>query len=328
MFGFLLYSLQAICILLDKIVNKHPLVIPLLILILSLLIHSNCNQKKRLSHPDGKIVVAVSVPPQAYFVERIGGKFVEVHVMVPTSESPVTYEPTIRQLAKIRESSIYLKVGSPNFPFEIQYLPKILSSNQQLRIINMSEGLQVMPFDSDHNHEASGEENHHANHLHKGLDPHVWVSPANVKVCLENIYKVLSQLDLKHKNYYHQNLKVFLKEIDQLDKVIRQSLSNLKSKTFIVYHPAWGYFAREYGLKQVSIEAEGKEPSLQDLKRIIDTAKRNQTKVIFVQKGFSRESAQKIADEIGAQVLEINPLEKDWLDNLKKVSETFKRALG
>ncbi|HEO65315.1 MAG TPA: zinc ABC transporter substrate-binding protein [Spirochaetes bacterium] len=307
--------------------NKRPLVIPLLILIFFLFIYSNCNQKKHFSRPKGKIVVTVSVPPQAYFVERIGGKFVEVHIMVPKSESPVTYEPTIRQLAKIRESSIYLKVGSPNFSFEIQYLPKILSSNQQLQIINMSEGLQIRPFDSDHDHEASGEGNHHANHLHKGLDPHVWVSPANVKICSENIYKVLSQLDPKHKDYYQLNLKGFLKDIHQLDKAIRQSLSHLRSKTFIVYHPAWGYFAREYGLKQVSIEAEGKEPSLQDLKRLIDMAKKNRTKVLFVQKGFSKESAQKIADEIGAQVLEINPLEKDWLDNLKKVSQTFKRAL-
>ncbi|GMT49618.1 MAG: zinc ABC transporter substrate-binding protein [bacterium] len=308
--------------------KKNSLIVPFLTVISFLGFIPNCDQKKISNHPDGKIVVTVSVPPQAYFVERIGGKFVEVHVMVPKSESPVTYEPSMRQLAKLSQSRIYLKVGSPNFPFEIQHLPSILSSNQRLRIINMSQGIQLILFDPDHADKSSGKEHHHDNHLHNGLDPHVWVSPANVKICSKNIYKVLAELDPKHKDYYQVNLKAFLADILQLDKTIRQSLSSLKSKTFIVYHPAWGYFAKEYGLKQVSIELEGKEPSIHDLKRIIEMAKRNQTKVIFVQRGFSKESALKIADELDAKVLEINPLEKDWLDNLKKVSQAFKQALN
>ncbi len=307
--------------------NKILLIIPLLTVILLPGFILNCDQKKLSNHANGKIVVTVSVPPQAYFVERIGGKFVEVNVMVPNSESPVTYEPSMRQLAKLSQSRIYLKVGSPNFTFEIQHLPNILASNQRLRIINMSQGVQLMPFDPHHSKNMFGKEHHHDSHSHEGLDPHVWVSPANVKVCSENIYKVLVKLDPQHKDYYHQNLKGFLKDIDQLDRLIRKSLSNLKSKTFIVYHPAWGYFAKDYSLKQISIESEGKEPSIHDLKRIIEKARRNQTKVIFVQKGFSREAALKIADELGAKVLEINPLEKDWLDNLKKVSQAFKQAL-
>ena len=158
-------------------------------------------------------------------------------------------------------------------------------------------------------------------------DPHVWVAPSTVKIAAKNIYKALSKIDPSNKDYYKRNLDSFLMDIEQLDIEIKTIFAGKKGYSFMVFHPAWGYFADEYGLKQLPIEAGGKSPSASNIKRMIDTAKKKGIKIIFVQKGFDTKSAKTIADEIGGRVMEINPLEKDWLKNMREIAEIFGQVL-
>jgi zinc transport system substrate-binding protein len=258
-----------------------------------------------------KIKVSVSVLPQAYFVERIGGDRVKTQVMIPMGASPATYEPTPQQLVMLSESKLYIKVGVPTFPFEKKYFNSIIEKNKKMIVVNMSDGIEYRSF----------------SFKRAVKDPHVWVAPSTVKMAAKNIYKALSRIDPSNKVYYKRNLDSFLMDIEQLDKEIKTILAGKKGYSFMVFHPAWGYFADEYGLKQLPIEVGGKTPSASNIKKMVDAAREKDIKIIFVQKGFDTKSAKTIADEIGGRVMEINPLEKDWLKNMKEIAETFSQVL-
>lgn len=161
-----------------------------------------------------------------------------------------------------------------------------------------------------------------------GFDPHIWLSPALVKIQSQTIYNTLAELDPAHIDQFKANLDAFLSDIDQLDTQIRTTIANTRSKKFIVFHPAWGYFARDYGLEEIPIEVGGQEPSAQELAGVIQLAKDENIKVVFVQPEFSQENAKTIAREIGGEVLSVNPLASDWLTNLQKVSGTFAAGLN
>jgi len=251
-----------------------------------------------------RIKVSVSVLPQAYFVERIGGDRVTVQVMIPRGASPAIYEPTPQQLIMLADSKIYVKVGAPTFPFEKKHFNSILKKNRKMIVVNMSDGVE-----------------------YRNSDPHVWVAPCTVRIAAGNIYNALSEIDPSGKSYYRKKFESFLRDIDELDGDIRTLLAGKKGYSFMVFHPAWGYFADQYGLKQVPVEAGRKAPSASRIKKIVDTAREKGIRVIFVQKGFDVRSAKIIAAEIGGKVMEIDPLEKDWLKNMKDIAETLSNVL-
>lgn len=259
----------------------------------------------------GKIKVSVSVLPQAYFVERIGGNRVETQVMIPVGASPATYEPTPQQLVMLLDSRLYIKVGVPSFPFEKKHFNSIIEKNKKMLVVNMSDGVTYRSFSFEENEK----------------DPHVWVAPYTVKMAAKNIYNALSKIDPFNKGYYKKNLDLFLADIARLDNHINTILAGKTGGHFMVFHPAWGYFADQYGLKQLSIELGGKTPNASKIKKMIDTAKEKGIKIIFTQKGFDKKSAKTIAHEIHGRVVEIDPLEKNWLKNMQKIAETFSRAL-
>ncbi len=251
-----------------------------------------------------RVNISVSVPPQAYFVKRIGGDQVCVQVMIPKWASPETYEPTPRQLVMLTNSDIYVKVGAPSFIFEKKYFKSFLEKNRKIIVVNMSDGVRYR----------------------KG-DPHLWVAPSTVKIAAENIYAALLKIDPSHKIYYKKNLKLFLADIKQLDAQIKSCLAGKRGAFFMVFHPAWGYFADEYHLNQICVEKDGKSPSAFRIKKMIDIAKKKKIKVIFVQKGFDMRSARVIAREIKGKIIQIDPLAEDWLANMKKVSEILSGVL-
>jgi zinc transport system substrate-binding protein len=259
----------------------------------------------------GKIKVSVSVLPQAYFIERIGGDRVQTQVMIPVGASPATYEPTPQQLIMLLDSRLYIKVGVPTFPFEKKYFNSIIEKNKNMIVVNMSDGVKYRSFSFKENIK----------------DPHVWVAPYTVEMAAKNICNALSGIDPFNKAYYKKNLDLFLTDISRLDNHIKAVLTGKQGGYFMVFHPAWGYFADQYGLKQLSIELEGKTPNASDIKKMIDTAREKDIKIIFVQKGFDKKSAKTVAREIHGRVMEIDPLEKDWLKNMQKIAETFSRAL-
>jgi zinc transport system substrate-binding protein len=251
--------------------------------------------------------VTVSIAPQKYFVERIGAQFVNVRVMVEPGESPATYEPKPEQMTALSNSAAYISIG---VPFEKAWLEKFRAANSTMKMVDTTQGIDRIAI-------ANG-----------GFNPHIWLSPALVKIQSETIYAALVELDPAHKEQFKVNLDAFLAEIDQLDSEIRATLAQTASKKFIVFHPAWGYFARDYGLQEISIEVGGQEPSAQELANLITMAKDEDIKVVFVQPEFSQEDAQTIAREIGGEALSVNSLAPDWFVNIKKVAETFAAVLN
>lgn len=254
-----------------------------------------------------KLNIVVSIVPQKYFVERIGGEFVNVSVMVQPGESPATYEPKPEQMVELTKAAAYISIG---VPFEEAWLEKIKAANTNMKMVDTTQGIERMVTPNG------------------GFNPHIWLSPALVKIQSETIYKALVELDPAHEDQFKANLDAFLKDINALDAEIRATLEKTASKKFIVFHPAWGYFAREYGLQEIPIEVGGQEPSAQELAGLIEKAQTENIKVVFVQPEFSQEDAKTIAKEIGGKTLSIDTLNPDWLGNLKKVAETFAAVLN
>jgi zinc transport system substrate-binding protein len=259
----------------------------------------------------GKIVVFTSIVPQEYFVERIGGNRVEVQALVKPGSSPATYEPTPRQMAALSEARLYFRIG---IPFENALLPNIEETMKGLRIVDTRKGITLRAMKA-HHHDESEDHQHDG-----GNDPHIWLNPRLVKLQAQTIAEALIEVDPDGKDVYKKNLAAFLKDLDVLDAKLAEALAPVKGKTFLVFHPAWGYFADAYGLEQEPIEIEGKEPSAKQLARIIEEAKEEGVRVIFVQPQFSQASAEQIAEAIGGAVVPIDPLARDYITNLEAVA--------
>ena len=259
----------------------------------------------------GKIGAMVTVLPQVEFVSAVGGSRVDVTSMVPPGANPHTYEVTPAQMAKLSTARIYFKVGSP-IEFELTWLDKLAAQNESMTIVDCNKGIELIES-------ADPDE--------PGIDPHTWTSPQNAGIIVGNICAGFVQLDPAHKSYYEANRDAYLQKVDALDADIKSSLAGVDSRIFIVYHPAWGYFAREYGLQQLGIEKEGKEPQAAYMARLINEAREKNIRVIFVSPQFDTRSAEAIAREIRGTVVSIDPEARDYLDNMRKVATAFREAL-
>jgi zinc transport system substrate-binding protein len=268
--------------------------------------------------------VTVSILPQKYFVQRIVGDSYKINVMIPPGYSPATYEPTPREMKAVGESILYFRIG--HIAFEKAWMDKIASLNEGMKIVDTSKGITFINERPPHSHKKSEAEGLY-HHDHGGIDPHIWLSPSAVKVQVKNILDVFIETDPDGRMIYEKNYQAFIQDLDQLQAEIKAILESLKGKKFMVYHPAWSYFAREYGLIQFPIEIEGKSPGAAVLKKIIDIAKQENIRVIFVQQQFDSNSAQAVANEIDGKVIAMDPLAPDWLNNLKKMALIFKESL-
>ena len=262
-----------------------------------------------------KIRVFVSILPQAYFVERIGGDKVGVEVMVGPGQSPETYEPTSRQMALLTKSDVYFQIG---MPFEKRLIEKLAGVMEKLNMVPCQKGVKHRFFNST---EA------HAGHEETGADPHIWLDPMIVKVISGNICDELIRLDSAHKADYENNLRLFLNDLDSTNERISRLLAPFQGRVFYVFHPVMGYFADRYGLRQIAVEIEGKEPSAKQLADLIDKAKADGIKVIFVQPQFSTKSARTVASAIGGVVTQIDPLSRDYIMNLEEMAGKLAEGL-
>jgi len=284
----------------------------------------------------GKVAVFVSIMPQKYFVQQIGKNLVDVRVMVHPGASPATYEPKPRQMAAIAKTHIYFSIG---VPFENVWLNKIASSNPNMMVVQTDHGIQKAPMVDHHHHEKAAdhqktdqqhnnEGGHDENRRNTGIrDPHIWLSPPLVMIQARTMATTLQTVDPAHRSDYEDNYKAFISEISKLDTELKNIFSGNHGLKFMVFHPAWGYFADTYGLKQIPVEIEGKNPKPAQLKSLIKFANTNDIDVIFVQPQFSAKSAEVIARGIGGQVVVADPLAPDWPANLRKVSREIKAAL-
>ena len=266
----------------------------------------------------GKLAVMVSISPQKYFVQQICKDLANVQVMVPPGANPATYEPKPRQMAAISKTRIYFSIG---VPFENAWLKKIVAANPDMTVVPTDQGIQKLPMDVDHHHE--GEKPHE----HGILDPHIWLSPPLVGIQARTILEAVQAADPDNRSVYERNFKAFMVQVSNLDAELKRIFSRGTGQRFMVFHPSWGYFARAYGLKQIPIEIEGKEPKPAQLKELIEHAREDGIQVIFVQPQFSIRSARVIAGEIGAKIVIADPLAEDWADNLSAVARKFESAL-
>ncbi len=261
------------------------------------------------SSPDGVPVVAVSIAPQKYFVDKIARNLVSVLVMVPPGVSEHTYEPRPHQMTSLSRASLYFSIG---IEFEHAWLERLSGTYPQLRVVHTDSGIAKRSIEAPiyigDRSGVVGEE---------GLDPHIWLSPELVKTQATTITAALCTAFPLHATEFRANDSLFMLEIDSLQNEIKTLFAQKNGLCpFMVFHPAWGYFAHEFGLRQVAIEVEGKEPSAHTLGSIFDYARTGHISTIFVQPQFSRQTAEIIAHEIGARVAVADPLAADWAANL------------
>lgn len=255
--------------------------------------------------PDGRPLVAVSVPPLAYFVRELAGERVNVQIMVPPGASPHLWEPTLEQIRAANAAAVYVEVGHPHFAFEQTWLRRLIEANQDVRIVNCYSGVAD---------------------LHE--DPHLWVSPVAARTFVPRIAEALRQLlpdDAAEIDAREQRL---LDSIDELDADVRRTLEPVRGGRFYVFHPAWGYLARDYGLVQVSIEHGSKEPSAAELAALMRRAKEDGAGVVFVQPQFSARSASVVAAEIGARLETLDPLSADWPQAVRAAAEAIAASIS
>ena len=280
-----------------------------LIYILTLFICCACGHTPQQSE---KPVITVTLEPLRYFTEAIAGDCFEVVSMVPKGSSPESYDPTPQQLVNLSKSQAYLRIGY--IGFEQAWMKKLEANYPTMKVYDTSKGVDLI----------RAEGHWHGDHYHEeGVEPHIWNSTRNASVIADNIYAALCEMDADHQPEYKQRLDSLKQVIARTDADVRTLLANADS-TFLIYHPALSYFARDYGLHQISIEEGGKEPSPATLKTLIETCRQEGAQVIFVQQEFDQRNAQLIADELGIEIVPINPLSHDWAEEMIRVANALK----
>lgn len=276
--------------------------------------------------------VLVTNIPQKVFVEKIGGGHVNVEAMVPPGANPHTYKPKPQQMVSVSKADLYFTIG---IEFEEAWMSKLSAQNKKMQIEKMHAGVTLLEFDNheedhdehehqdhhDHDkhddHDKYAEHDDHGHHHHEGIDPHSWMSPSAVKIMAKNIVLALEHLDSKNASAYEKNYEMFLKEIEATDQAIKHELEHVKKGTkFMSFHPGFGYFAHEYGLEQIAIEFEGKEPKPKMLAHMIEEAKHEGIKTVITSPEFSDKAARTIAEAIGGSVVKLSPVSADWSENL------------
>ena len=239
--------------------------------------------------------------------------------MIPPGASPVTYEPTPKQMKDLSDSKIYIRIG--HIEFEKSWMNKLKNINPEMEIIDQSEVANLIEPEDDH----IGDHGHEGHH-HHGVDPHIWTSPKEVKKQAEFIYQYFVKKYPNHKSEFTNNYNNFQLELDSLNKYMYETLQPFENKKFLIFHPSLSYIARDYGLEQISIEIDGKEPTPANIQEIIHVAKDENIKVIFVQQQFSTHNAEVIANEINGNVVQIDPLAYNWKESVKLIADEIAKS--
>lgn len=282
---------------------KPQATIALYLLVAVLLLAAGCTGVDHREQ-DAAIVVAVTIAPEQEFVERVGGDHVRVVLLVPPGADPHTYEPPPGILADVAGADMYAAVGS-GVEFELSWKDKIAALNPGMLIVDCSRGVDLI-----------------------STDPHIWVSPRNAKVMVENICRGLIEVDPENATDYRRNADAYLDDLDALDAEIADALARSGVTKIMVYHASWAYFARDYGLVEVPIESEGKEPSPQRIEHLVRQAEEEGIRVIFASPEHSTRSAEVIAKEVNGTVVQVSPLAGDYLANMRRVALAFAESGG
>lgn len=261
-------------------------------------------------------IISVTIEPQRFFVEKIAGDKFTVNTVVPSGQSPETYDPTPRQMQDIGKSMAYFQIG--HIGFEQAWMDNIKDNNPQVQFFDLSSGMDFLE-----NNEISDHDHAHHGHHHSHVDPHIWSSIDGARVIAQNILRSLLALDAENAEYYWDNFYQLMEEIDTAEMQIIQYLQPLLSRAFIIYHPALTYFAHDFNLTQLCIELEGKEPSPTQLKELIDLARNYNVRVVFIQQEFDKKNAELIAKETNCRIVTINPLAYEWKEEMLHIAKSL-----
>lgn len=260
---------------------------------------------------NGKIDVAVSIGPEVEFVKAVGGDKVNVILMVPSGSDPHTYEPLPGQLTRVSNAKMYAEVGTP-VEFEINYMGKIKSINPTMLVVNCSEGVNLISNTAENESDE--------------VDPHIWTDPKNAEIMVENIYQGLVQIDPADKDYFQKNRDQYLKKLDELDKNATKLIKEKNSSIIIVFHPAFGYYAKEYNLTMIAAMINDEEPSPQRIAMLVDTAQKNNIHVVFTEPQYDQKYMQSVSSQIGGRVVFVNDLDENYLQNMENISKAFSES--
>jgi zinc transport system substrate-binding protein len=259
---------------------------------------------------DNRPVITVSILPQKYLVERVTGDKFRINVLVPPGASAETYEPTPMQVRDLAGSAIYFRIGY--MEFERTLISSLQTQNPEVKFVNTADGTNLI----------AAEIVDHGDHVHHyGVDPHIWLSVPEVMIQAGNILEAVIDKDPENQDLYMNNFSNFMEELVSLHHELTEKFGDLKHRTFLIFHPALGYFARDYGLTQISIEQEGKNPTAANMRKIIDVARETGINDVLIQMEFERENAKTVARELGGEVIEIDPLSENWMDNMTEIAE-------
>ena len=280
-------------------------------LLLLLFFFCGCTEERQ-TH---KLQVVASIAPLSYFAERIGGRKVALSVMVPPGGNPQSYEPRPRQMARLADAALFIKAGS-GVEFELNWMQRFLSLNPALKVCNGVEHITLLPMKDEEDA------------LHHGrYDPHYWLSPLNGIIIARNVEAALVAVDPQHQEEYRANAGALVAELQALDREIRSKLAPLKNRRFLVFHPAWGYYAHAYALEQIAAEEEGKTLTPKQMQRVIEKAQTNHIRVVLLSPQFNASQAEAIAREIGGITRSVDPLASDYQHNLRRATSTFLESM-
>ena len=291
----------------------------LVLILWALVLVSACNTA--VDSPE-KPLISVSIIPQKYFIEQLAGDLVEVNVLIPPGASPASYEPTVVQLGRLDQSELYMRIGY--IGFEQSWMTKLSSVNTDMKIVDLSEGVDVRQEDPENAEEQQGHS--HDGHAHHGPDPHIWMSVINVRILARNIHRELLLLLPGEKEFLQSRLMKFSSSLDSLHLAITNRLEAMENRKFMIYHPALSYYARDYGLEQISLEREGKSPSPAHLKTVADLATEYRIDMILIQSQFDIDNARIIARETGSRIIQFDPLDLNWSEQMYYIAEQLNPA--
>jgi zinc transport system substrate-binding protein len=278
--------------------------------LVAILMILSCNRNSTVKEAK---IITVSIAPFEYFVKEIAGDDFSVNIMVPPGANPHIYEPYPDQIARLRKSVAYISNGY--LGFEVTWLDRFYEMNKSM--VRQSLGNSINPIESKHEHEAGHSE---------GADPHYWVSPKCAASIALSVKDLVCKLNPSETKKYESNCSALLTRISELDKKAEAFFAEFEGTPFMIYHPNLAYLARDYGLEEVAVEFEGKEPPPSRLKYLIDLARTKKINTIFVQREYDSKNAKAIADEIGAEIVVIDPLSVDWLKATTEIIEGLHKS--
>ncbi len=284
--------------------------------LIGLLFLISCQQK-----PTNEQVISVTIEPQRYFAEKIAGDKFKISVVVPSGQSPETYDPTPQQMVQIGQSIAYFEIGP--IGFEQAWMESIHKNNPNIQFFDLSQGFKLIENVEGHAHHDCEEEAHAHHHHHGGIDPHIWSSVEGAHHIAQNMLKAFIALDPDNTSFYQENYAKLEQEITTTGNEIGQLLKPVLSRTFIIYHPALTYFAEEFHFTQLCIEMDGKEPSPAQLKELVDAALNYNARVVFIQQEFDQKNAELIAKETNCRLVRINPLAYDWKKEIIHIAKAL-----